>query len=391
MPRKKAPTDQQLVRESIGRIWDMMPGMGGKAPTPGILEDFTLTNEMQPERDEIVRSVSAIFSGAFVINEFRRLGPTRYHFDTGAVSVLDTLREWEGLPSDGRPADPLRLLLQAYARHVSRGSYRPMRRGILPEQSAKRKGWNLTRSFDVIPDYHAQHSMEHQTCLPELISPNAPVRPALIAVMDKLALLHHERMGKSNDRMQTMPFRVFVELILALEPHERDGRPHAKSIEVRTIVEEWLGYGRGEYKPGKKAQKLFGAIQACQLLYLPELGRGYYFPVKVERFTGMGLDDRFDFLLSLPAGKNTRAVGPSIDLQMMRLLGRRPTARTGPIWEWSTTGTTRRPAGAPGYRSPPGRRCCGTAPGNSGQGRPAYLRGRAAGAEPAPSEGGTGR
>lgn len=118
--------------------------------------------------------------------------------------------------------------------------------------------------------------------------------------------------------------RMLLEGLGASPAREReDGKPHVYPVPVAEIVEDWLQWKIGGYKPsgeftGAAIQAAVTEINAYSVLYERNQWLAGYRPLKISAPKGYGRRAALEFSARLPAGNN---VGARLNQLILRKLG----------------------------------------------------------------------
>ena len=352
MPRKnRNSAERDSIQAHIDKIWAEMwaatPGHGNAAPRLVQLADFTRRDQTDETRELFMQALFRMYDVEGALPQFTNIDRTSAYFSNGtSVQILEVLQTWEGMASAPEcPPNPLRVLLEGYGAQIMKSSFRPGAKGTLPEISAEREKWKILHDFSGLPVDLGGGRMGIQQYLPTLMDDSQTKRPALIAVMDRLAELHRQD-NAGGGNMPTLPVRIFVELLMSLGRIERDGVTREKTVAVSTIIEQWLRWNKKSYKPSQKGILLQGGVESVRRLCIPTSRYGYYYPVMLNDVTGWGLDDVLTFLIRIPKGKSdATGVGPPIDVRMARDLGAKSfhayRAYIGLVYDWDHSAARR--------------------------------------------------
>ena len=148
--------------------------------------------------------------------------------------------------------------------------------------------------------------------------------------------------GPSRQPAAPVEVRVFTELLMATPASARNGlRQSLGPFDVREIAGKWLNWDLRHYRPQGRYTGIMLAEGLARVhnLVIPIGLTGGYFPVRLDRYSGLSLDDQIYFDVRLPAGAG---VGPPVDRLMLRAVGgisaRAYRAYMGLLFEWDKYG-----------------------------------------------------
>ena len=243
------------------------------------------------------------------------IGPATWWLET---TIAELYEEWRAVPENKRPPSPLTPIIRAWLNRAEEVKPERRLRGILPRDVANRTA--LLPGFDAPVHPPTQPGLVKTSApamahLPGLV-PDAPALPALLRLYDRV-----QGMEKGKKGAVPIPMRLFIEGCLSLPTGDRDGRLRQMQFAIREIAGEWLAWDLGSYRPSgaSTGAALKAALGQLNQLYVDMPNQGWYYPILLEAVQGLNLDSRVAILSRLPSGSG---VGPPIDRQMMRKLGK---------------------------------------------------------------------
>ena len=243
------------------------------------------------------------------------LGNITWTLETPIDELYD---EWMKVPENERPPSPLTPIVRAWLNRAQEVNPERRLRGILPRDVANRTARLPGFDAPVHPPTQpglVKPSAPAMAHLPGLV-PDAPALPALLRLYDRV-----QGMEKGKKGAVPIPMRLFIEGCLSLPTGDRDGRLRQMRFTIREIAGEWLAWDLGSYRPSgaSTGAALKTALGQLNQLYVDMPNQGWYYPLLLEAVQGLNLDSRVAMLSRLPSGSG---VGPPIDRQMMRKLGK---------------------------------------------------------------------
>ena len=243
------------------------------------------------------------------------------------------------------PVHPLTPLVRAW--QAQKYSAKPERRtqGILPSTFAPPLPNAVSKILAMLPPPsqlgRVDLGVTGEGHLPALDPAGGEETPALL-----LGLFDRHfgplRKGPTNQPFAPVEVRVFLELLLSTPADARNGlRQSLGPFTIREIVGDWLGWDLRHYRPQGRWTGIMLAEGLSKLhnLVIPIGLTGGYFPVRLDRYSGLALDDKIYFDVRLPAGAG---VGPPVDRLMLRGVGcvgaRSYRAYMGLLFEWDKYG-----------------------------------------------------
>ena len=234
------------------------------------------------------------------------------------TNITDLYDEWREIPESKRPLFPLSPIVRAWLNRPQEVQPERRLRGILPKDVANRTapspGFNAPVQPPTQPGL-VKISAPAMAHLPGFV-PDAPALPALLRLYDRVQGMEQGRKGAVP-----IPMRLFIEGCLSLRADYRDGSLRQMHFTIRQIAGEWLAWNLGSYRPSgaSTGAALKAALGQLNQLYVDMPNQGWYYPLLLEAVQGLNLDSRVSILSRLPSGSG---VGPPIDRQMMRKLGK---------------------------------------------------------------------
>lgn len=164
---------------------------------------------------------------------------------------------------------------------------------------------------------------------PQFTLPGLDSRPEAGQVPALVAAAYRASSRKRDTRGAPLESRVFIESVLAVPTHARDGTLYELAILNKEVATDWLRWNvRANYRPNRKETglRLQRVLEHVNTIGVP-IGTegGYYFPVLLQGTSGRRLKDSALFLVRLPPRSD---VGAPIDRDLMRRLG----AESGPAY-----------------------------------------------------------
>ena len=153
-------------------------------------------------------------------------------------------------------------------------------------------------------------STADMTCLPTL-EPERREIPALLTLFDAAG-------GEGLVHM-----RIFVEALLSVPANTRAELQQVGPFTIGEIAGDWLQWNRKHYratgtKTGKMLRRALDKVHSMAVPINDE--GGLYYPLFTRAIEGSRWEHRVSFLAQLPPGAK---VGPPIDRNMLRLLGKK--------------------------------------------------------------------
>ena len=149
--------------------------------------------------------------------------------------------------------------------------------------------------------------------LPGLV-PDRPPLPVLLDLYDRaLQGAHTSKRGVAS-----VAIRLFIESLLSLPAHARDGELHRLVLPVREVVGEWLAWKIEHYRPhetrgGGALRRALAAVRDMAVDMPRRDGKtgqgGWYYPVMISAVEGLLLDNRLEIIMRLPPGVGRGAAG----------------------------------------------------------------------------------
>ena len=160
-----------------------------------------------------------------------------------------------------------------------------------------------------------------------------PVEPGLVSIPDIADLPALEPERREIPALLTMfdaaggeglvHMRIFVEALLSVPADSRTVLQHVGPITIGEIAGEWLQWSRKHYRVSglKTGTALRRALAKIRDMAVPiNDTSGFYYPLLLGAVEGWQWEDRLAFLAQLPSGAR---VGPPVDRNMLRLLGKK--------------------------------------------------------------------
>ena len=246
---------------------------------------------------------------------------------SASLSIEDLDYAWQdyrkGQPPDRRTGFPLTPVVRAWLHRPTVVEPERRRRGILPRDTARRMNHRLPGFDTPPPSRPGPVEVPEVAHLPGLI-PDRPPLPVLLDLYDRAAW----SANTSKRGVPSVAMRLFVEALLSLPSHARDGNLHRFILPVREVVGEWLAWDLRHYRPqethgGGALRRALAAVRDMAVDMPRRDGKpgqgGWYYPVMISAVEGLALDNRLEIIMRLPQGSG---VGPPVDRQMLRKLGK---------------------------------------------------------------------
>ena len=160
-----------------------------------------------------------------------------------------------------------------------------------------------------------------------------PMEPGLVSIPDMADLPVLEPERREIPALLTMfdaaggeglvHMRIFVEALLSVPADSRTALQHVGPITIGEIAGEWLQWSRKHYRVSglKTGIALRRALAKIRDMAVPiNVSGGFYYPLLLGAVEGWQWEDRLAFLAQLPSGAR---VGPPVDRNMLRLLGKK--------------------------------------------------------------------
>ena len=161
-----------------------------------------------------------------------------------------------------------------------------------------------------------------------------PVEPGLVSIPDMADLPTLEPERREIPALLTMfdaaggeglvHMRIFVEALLSVPADSRTALlQHVGPVTIGEIAGEWLQWSRKHYRVSglKTGIALRRALAKIRDMAVPiNVSGGFYYPLLLGAVEGWQWEDRLAFLAQLPSGAR---VGPPVDRNMLRLLGKK--------------------------------------------------------------------
>ena len=251
---------------------------------------------------------------------------------SASLTIEDLDKAWQdyrkGQPPDRRTGFPLTPVVRAWLHRPTVVEPERRRRGILPRDTALRMNHRLP-GFDTPPPSRPGLVEVPEVEVPEVahlpgLVPDRPPLPVLLDLYDRaLQGAHTSKRGVAS-----VAIRLFIESLLSLPAHARDGELHRLVLPVREVVGEWLAWKIEHYRPhetrgGGALRRALAAVRDMAVDMPRRDGKtgqgGWYYPVMISAVEGLLLDNRLEIIMRLPQGSG---VGPPVDRQMLRKLGK---------------------------------------------------------------------
>ncbi len=216
------------------------------------------------------------------------------------------------------PVHPLTPLVRAW--QAQKYSAKPERRtqGILPSTFAHHLPNDVSKILPMLPPPsqlgRVDLGVTGEGHLPALDPAGGEETPALL-----LGLFDRHfgplRKGPTKQPFAPVEVRVFLELLMSTPADARNGlRQSLGPFTIREIVGDWLGWDLRHYRPQGRYTGIMLAEGLSNLhnLVIPIGLTGGYFPVRLDRYSGLALDDKIYFDVRLPAGAGADDAGTAV-------------------------------------------------------------------------------
>ena len=261
------------------------------------------------------------------------------------VPHLTVAQQWWDRTKEERPGFPITPIVLAWLRRPIPAECNPRETGrFIPQRLAMARGDDSRAGKRYAPAAHI--SRNGQGILPGFgLDPPPPVSLPLALY----------QMGNgpqvARGRGAPMALRLFVEVVLAVKPEERNGQPRALQVKLRDLL-AWLYPGRKPPGPSQYLPRLEAARRALDdtliPIFDPETGR--HDPRRIVSISvipeGEGaLDAPMRLIVDLPAGSEH---GPKVSDNIRRWGARNADAYRLLLnlsYYWHNPGVTRRPVG----------------------------------------------